>query len=164
MNAESNVEAEEEGGTPVLRQLFNGERIESLLAEAARQGPHMSLESGATWLACMMSSGFVLMLLSGFLSGDVNGTTLFGLSLFLFSSFVVAGLMVADLWTEGARLLDRIANHNDVTSVGPLAEALTWRNPAIQKAATKALLRLLPALRASDVHLLNSRQKACFYA
>jgi hypothetical protein len=104
------------------------------------------------------------MMLSGFIAGEINGATLTGLTLFLLSSFIVAGLAVSDLWTEGGRLLDRIANHNDVTSVGPLAEALTWKNPAIQRAATKALIRLLPHLRASDVNLLNKHQRKCLYA
>jgi hypothetical protein len=164
MNVEPPVENEEVNGPPILRQLFHGERIEPLLAEAARKGVRVNLESGAALLAALMSSGFVLMLVGGFIAGEVNGTTLVGLTLFLFSSFVVAGLALSDLWTEGARLLDRIATHNDVMSVGPLAEALLWRNPPLQRAATTALIRLLPHLRASDVNLLNNHQRKCLYS
>jgi hypothetical protein len=54
-----------------------------------------------------------------------------------------------------------ITQFDDVRAVGPLAEALEFPHEAVVPVAEKALIRLLPRLKASDVSLLNSAQRAC---
>jgi hypothetical protein len=62
--------------------------------------------------------------------------------------------------TEAAR---KLATHDDVRGVGPLAEALEWPDSDIQMVASRALTRLLPRLQATDAGLLNAAQRANLY-
>jgi hypothetical protein len=62
--------------------------------------------------------------------------------------------------TEAAR---KLAMHDDVRGVGPLAEALDWPDSDIQMVAARALTRLLPRMQATDANLLNSGQRANLY-
>ena len=48
-----------------------------------------------------------------------------------------------------------LARFDDVAGIGPLIEALEIPDPAVQRALSASLPRLLPRLRASDSHLLN---------
>jgi hypothetical protein len=48
-----------------------------------------------------------------------------------------------------------IARFNDVRAVGPLTEALEFKDPDTVQIATKALISLLPRLKASDAPLLS---------
>jgi hypothetical protein len=62
--------------------------------------------------------------------------------------------------TEAAR---KLARHDDIRGVGPLAEALEWPDPDVQSVATEALIRLLPRLQATDGALLTANQRANLY-
>ncbi len=65
---------------------------------------------------------------------------------------------------EAAQLLAEI---DDIRAVGPLAEALEFRDLArfsgTSRAAARALARLLPRLQAGDAGLVNEAQRACLY-
>ena len=50
---------------------------------------------------------------------------------------------------------------DDVRVVGPLAEALEFKDKAVLSVATGALIRLLPRMQASDGPLLSPAQRAC---
>ena len=54
-----------------------------------------------------------------------------------------------------------IARFDDVRAVGPLAEALWFKDKYVTSAASTALIRLLPRLQASDACLLSPRQRSC---
>ncbi len=60
-----------------------------------------------------------------------------------------------------------LAAFDDVRTIGPLLEALEWRDLAtftgIHTLATQALYRLLPRLQPEHVNLLDDRQYACLY-
>ncbi len=53
-----------------------------------------------------------------------------------------------------------IAQFNDVRAVGPLAEALEYKDKVVLPIAEKALIGLLPRMKASDAHLLSPEQRA----
>ena len=57
----------------------------------------------------------------------------------------------------------RLAEYDSVKGVGYLAEVLEWPDTSAQYAASSALIRLLPRLRASDTRLLNPQQRLCLY-
>ncbi|MCW3054879.1 MAG: hypothetical protein JWN14_4049 [Chthonomonadales bacterium] len=60
-----------------------------------------------------------------------------------------------------------LAALDDVRTVGPLLEALEWRDLAtftgVRTTATRALYRLLPRLQPEHADLLSNRQLACLY-
>lgn len=60
-----------------------------------------------------------------------------------------------------------LAALDDVRTVGPLLEALEWRDLAtftgVRALATQALYRLLPRLQPEHADLLDNRQLACLY-
>ena len=60
-----------------------------------------------------------------------------------------------------------LAALDDVRTVGPLLEALEWRDMAtvsgVRAVATQALYRLLPRLQPEHADLLDDRQRACLY-
>jgi len=60
-----------------------------------------------------------------------------------------------------------LAALDDVRTVGPLLEALEWRDLAtftgVRTTAARALYRLLPRLRPEHADLLSDRQLACLY-
>ncbi len=71
---------------------------------------------------------------------------------------------VTPVQVEAIRTLAAI---DDVRAVGPLLEALEWRDLAsftgVQSLAAQSLSRLLPRLRQEDADLLDDRQRACLY-
>jgi hypothetical protein len=69
-------------------------------------------------------------------------------------------LCLSSRQTEAAR---KLAQHDDVRGIGPLAEALEWPDSDLQAVAVKALTRLLPRLQATDGTLLNAHQRGCLY-
>jgi len=60
-----------------------------------------------------------------------------------------------------------LATLDDVRTVGPLLEALEWRDLAtfsgVRTTAARALYRLLPRLQPEHADLLTNRQRACLY-
>ena len=54
-----------------------------------------------------------------------------------------------------------ISRFDDVRAIGPLAEALEFPDRDIRPIVRKALIHLLPRLKASDAALLNAGQRAC---
>lgn len=54
-----------------------------------------------------------------------------------------------------------IARFDDVRAVGPLAEALEFKDKYVLSIASRALIRLLPHMQASDASLLSPAQRAC---
>ena len=52
-----------------------------------------------------------------------------------------------------------LLNFDDVKIVGPLIDALNFKDLATQQEARQALIGLLPRLQASDAHLLNGEQR-----
>ncbi len=58
------------------------------------------------------------------------------------------------------RLAKQLAQYDDKRAVGPLLEALRYDNSSTVNAATVALIRLLPQLRASDRHLLTAEHRS----
>ena len=54
-----------------------------------------------------------------------------------------------------------IARFDDVRAVGPLAEALEFKDKHVVPMAEKALISLLPRLKASDAALLSPTQRQC---
>jgi hypothetical protein len=59
--------------------------------------------------------------------------------------------------------MKRLAEYDSVKGVGFLSEVLDWPDSSSQTAASVALTRLLPRLKASDAPLLNARQRLCLY-
>jgi hypothetical protein len=56
-----------------------------------------------------------------------------------------------------------LAQYDGVRAVGPLAEALTWKDKSIRIIAEAALIRLLPRIQASDADCLNEKQRKCLH-
>jgi len=54
-----------------------------------------------------------------------------------------------------------IARFDDVRAVGPLAQALWFKDRRVASIASGALIRLLPRLQASDAFLLSPAQRSC---
>jgi hypothetical protein len=54
-----------------------------------------------------------------------------------------------------------IARFDDVRAIGPLAEALEFKDKNMQSLVEQALIRLVPRLKASDSSLLSPDQRAC---
>ncbi len=50
---------------------------------------------------------------------------------------------------------------DDVRAIGPLSEALEFQERDIRPLASRALIRLLPRLQASDASLLSAAQRSC---
>ena len=71
---------------------------------------------------------------------------------------------VTPVQVEAIRVLAAL---DDVRTIGPLLEALEWRDMAtfsgVRTVATQALSRLLPRLRPEHADLLDDRQRACLY-
>jgi hypothetical protein len=106
------------------------------------------------------------------LSYSLHGKGLFSWILFIPFSIVfsiIADALVIPLIANvthlrrDAKAIHTVAELDDIRSVGPLAEALTLQNAGIQRIAETALIRLLPRLRASDAHLLNTEQRSYLY-
>ena len=112
----------------------------------------------------------------------VVGTAIFGLFI-LFQCYLAApiawglipivGLLAVGLarlcavtpaQIEAIRVLAAL---DDVRTVGPLLEALEWRDLAtstgVRTTATRALYRLLPRLQPEHADILSNRQRACLY-
>jgi hypothetical protein len=84
---------------------------------------------------------------------------------FVLLLIVIAHLQAASpAQVEATHLL---ANIQDMRAVGPLAEALEFRDMVTYSGtfdtATIALIKLLPRLQAGDANLLNERQRTCLY-
>ncbi|MCW3095244.1 MAG: hypothetical protein JWL77_862 [Chthonomonadaceae bacterium] len=81
----------------------------------------------------------------------------------LFASLAPLGLLFAGGTASRKQqaMAMAITQFDDVRAVGPLAEALEFPHEAVVPVAVKALIRLLPRLKASDSSLLNSAQRAC---
>lgn len=75
--------------------------------------------------------------------------------LYAFMFALVTQLPRYALSAKQAEAARSLAAFNNVSGVGPLAEALEWPDPEIQNAAAKSLTRLLPLLNASDASLLT---------
>jgi hypothetical protein len=82
----------------------------------------------------------------------------------MLSNLIVAWMVVAFVasivtraHTNAAYLLAKY--FDDVSIIGPLAEALEYRSRPVREAATSALVRLLPRLQESDSDLLTSEQR-----
>lgn len=69
---------------------------------------------------------------------------------------MVAGL--AAITSKQKEATRQIAAYDDVRAVGPLAEALDFRDNDLRRIAEDRLIRLLPRLKASDASLLNTEQ------
>jgi hypothetical protein len=67
------------------------------------------------------------------------------------------------LFPKHRELMRRLAEFDDVAGVGALAETLEWPDRRVQDMAARALVRLLPKLRASDGRLLSPAQRGCLY-
>lgn len=71
------------------------------------------------------------------------------------------------LWTQRLAPRKRIAHnltfYNDIRAVGPLAEALEYRDVDLREQAKIALIRLLPRLQASDAVLFTTEQRNRLY-
>ena len=70
-----------------------------------------------------------------------------------------AGTFVVSQKVKAAALA--LARFNDVRAVGPLAETLEFKDPYVRSIASRALIRLLPRMQASDAALLSPAQRAC---
>lgn len=81
--------------------------------------------------------------------------------LLLGTTFVLASLTKATLMQRQAA--EALAGIKDVRVVGALAEALELGDPTTYRAASSALIGLLPRLRPSDNVYLNERQMECLY-
>ena len=89
-----------------------------------------------------------------------------GLNIFL------AVLIATAIWRASSTLVDyaltgrdkrrtlQLAGYEDRRAVGPLLEALLYNDDEVVKAATFALIRLLPQLRATDRHLLSAEHRS----
>jgi hypothetical protein len=80
-----------------------------------------------------------------------------GSTTFVLSRVMVRSRRVNRTHTTAAYLLAK--HFEDVSIVGPLAEALEYRSKRVREAATAALIRLLPRLQTTDSDLLNSEQR-----
>lgn len=82
-------------------------------------------------------------------------------------SFSMAGI-AAGAWFAPTRLQKfaarKLAETEDVRTVGPLAEALDKQDAGTKRVATDALIRLLPKMKYSDRDLINDRQRKFLYA
>lgn len=82
---------------------------------------------------------------------------------FLFNPGVLGGMIVSSAVIsrrekDAALLLTRF---DDVRAIGPLAEALEYKDREVPPIAARALIQLLPRLKASDASLLSPTQRAC---
>ncbi len=75
-----------------------------------------------------------------------------------YSSLIVVALAASQKQKSASIALARF---DDVRAIGPLAEALEFRDKTVTPIAAQALKRLLPRLQASDSPLLNAAQRAC---
>lgn len=129
--------------------------IETLLAKlrnvTRRRRRRQSLCLSGFWIAvCVV---YFITLSNGFLPSGINLCILI-----MGSVFYTIWSMTAKRDREAALALTRFA---DVRAVGPLAEALEFGDRETFDAAVVALLRLLPALKASDAPPLNAYQREC---
>ncbi len=87
------------------------------------------------------------------------------LSFALWSTVVVATTQLYrfSLFPRHRHLMRKLAACDDVAGVGVLIETLEWPDRRAQEVAARALIRLLPRLRASDARLLTQPQRACLY-
>ena len=66
------------------------------------------------------------------------------------------------IWPHRLRArVDAIVKFGYLQSVGPLAEALEMSDSEVTETAIRALIRLLPRLKASDASLINPHQRSC---
>lgn len=70
---------------------------------------------------------------------------------------VIVVLVVSRSQHQAAFLLAK--HFDDISVVGPLTEALEYRNRAVREAAATSLIRLLPRLQATDTDLLTFAQR-----
>jgi hypothetical protein len=71
---------------------------------------------------------------------------------------VIVTVMVSRSQHNAAYLLAK--HFEDVSIIGPLAEALEYRSRPVREAAAAALIRLLPRVQESDADLLTSEQRS----
>ncbi len=132
------------------------ETVESLLEALKLEAPKRVKRRRKIILACCV--GFTLwFVLMAMLRESFHGMNPAFFSYMSFVPMVVAAMAA----TEGQKkLVKQLAQYDDKRAVGPLIEALMYNDPATVAAAKTALTRLLPELRASDRHLLNTEQRA----
>ncbi len=134
---------------PVIKTMLRAESVKK------RQARPLRAAYGATIL------GFFIIL-------ELNLTTPLAWGLIPMLGLLFVGLArlcaVTPVQVEAIRVLAAL---DDVRTVGPLLEALEWRDLAafsgVRALATQALTRLLPRLRPEDTDLLDDHQRACLY-
>jgi HEAT repeat protein len=87
----------------------------------------------------------------------------FGGALWGTTVLVTTQLHRLSLFPSHRDLMRKLADYDDVAGVGALAETLEWPDRRVQDMAARALVRLLPRLRASDARLLSPTQRGCLY-
>jgi len=75
-----------------------------------------------------------------------------------YTSLFVIGAAASQQQKSAAMAITRF---DDVRAAGPLAEALEFKDKDVVPLATKALISLLPRLKASDAPLLSPEQRFC---
>jgi hypothetical protein len=108
--------------------------------------------------------GFDVMDWSGGLSVDTPprgpSTVRFGGPWFLFGFVSSVGYFAARrVWRKQEKETRRLAELNDLRTVGTLAEALGWEDAGIRAIAESALTPLLPQLKATDAYLIDDHQR-----
>jgi hypothetical protein len=78
-----------------------------------------------------------------------------------FVLFLVYAVWISRAQNNAAYLLAK--HFEDTSIIGPLAEALEYRDKAVRKAAAEALTRLLPRLQETDDSLLTGEQRNCLH-
>ena len=73
-------------------------------------------------------------------------------------SFLMIGAAASQKQKAAALAISRF---DDVRAIGPLAEALEFNDKEVVPMAEKALIILLPRMKASDTALLNAEQRFC---
>jgi hypothetical protein len=104
------------------------------------------------YFVCIIGLTVFLSLAKGHLE-----TSLFN-SIGSMSGLIAAAFAVSQAQRNATR---KLAQFEDIRTVGPLAEALEFNDKSMRAVTEEALIKLLPRLRASDAPLLNEDQRAC---
>ncbi|MCW3095243.1 MAG: hypothetical protein JWL77_861 [Chthonomonadaceae bacterium] len=139
--------------TKDLGQLLQRD-LEDLLVDLGNESRKRALRrSLARWAALIVSIGW---LCGAIAMHDLSWRTLFFL-------YIPIGLVfLSGMASQQAQLAAlAISRLDDVRAIGSLAEALEFPDRDIRPIARKALIHLLPRLKASDAALLSSAQRAC---
>lgn len=113
-------------------------------------------------LSAIMGTVFALYIIVGLAKGFLHGNwEAFSDWSNMFLLFGVTGGTAGLVTQSHKNAVIKLVEFDDIRIVGPLFEAREKNESTLRYASEAALIRLLPHLKASDRHLLNTEQMAC---